>query len=90
MEVVTEVGAPPEVLAPPSPSQPTSTDITTTNNTTDVIPIPENQDPEQKKMKKIIRKKRRPGRCLCDFSKPVTVELTFGNPQLALRSISQP
>ena len=46
----------------------TSTELTTSNNTTDLAPVSENPDPEQKKTKKIIRKKRRPARPQVDPS----------------------
>lgn len=47
----------------PLPSQTTtSAELTTTNNTSEVATIAEGQDPEQKKTKKIVRKKRRPAR----------------------------
>ena len=52
----------------PSPPQPTSTDLTTTSRTTDMAPNPDTADPEQKKTKKIIRKKRRPARPQVDPS----------------------
>ena len=54
--------------APDPSSDPTSTDLTTTSNTTDLAPASENPDPEQKRMKKIIRKKRRPARPQVDPS----------------------
>ncbi|KAF6223511.1 hypothetical protein HO133_000354 [Letharia lupina] len=46
----------------------TSTDLTTTNNTTDLAPASGTPDPEQKKTKRIIRKKRRPARPQVDPS----------------------
>lgn len=53
----------------PSPlPEPTSADITTTNTFTDIAPTTDGRDPEQKKMKKIIRKKRRPARPQVDLS----------------------
>jgi hypothetical protein len=53
----------------PSPlPEPTSADITTTNTLTDIAPTTDGRDPEQKKMKKIIRKKRRPARPQVDLS----------------------
>ncbi|KAL9138349.1 MAG: hypothetical protein Q9175_000445 [Cornicularia normoerica] len=53
-------------LAPPSAF--TTTDLTTTNNTSDLAPTSETPDPEQRKMKKVIRKKRRPARPQVDPS----------------------
>ncbi|KAK3169388.1 Pre-mRNA-splicing factor [Lepraria neglecta] len=44
----------------PSPPEPTSTDLTTIDNTTDIETKAETPNPDQKKTKKIIRKKRRP------------------------------
>lgn len=56
----------------PSPqepqAEPISIDLTTTNNTTVMAPAAETPDLEQKKMKKIIRKKRRPARPQVDPS----------------------
>lgn len=52
----------------PSPPQSISTDPTTVNNTTDMAQNPNTADPEQKKTKKIIRKKRRPARPQVDPS----------------------
>ena len=52
----------------PSPPQATSTDLTTINNTTDMASNLDTADPEQKKTKKIIRKKRRPARPQVDPS----------------------
>lgn len=53
----------------PSPlPEPTSADITTTNTLTDIAPTTDGRDPEPKKMKKIIRKKRRPARPQVDPS----------------------
>ncbi|CAF9904885.1 Pre-mRNA-splicing factor [Imshaugia aleurites] len=49
-------------------SELTSTDLTNSNNNTDLAPASENPDPEQKKTKKIIRKKRRPARPQVDPS----------------------
>ena len=46
----------------------TSTELTTTNTNTDLAPASETVDPEQKKTKKIIRKKRRPARPQVDPS----------------------
>ncbi|KAL9125451.1 MAG: hypothetical protein Q9217_005349 [Psora testacea] len=57
--------------APASPSSAaklTSTDLTTTNPTTDLSPEPPSADGEAKKTKKIIRKKRRPARPQVDPS----------------------
>ena len=51
-----------QTLPASSPPQGTSTDFTTTNSNADMVPKSEGTDPEQKKMKKIIRKKRRPAR----------------------------
>ena len=51
-----------------SPVVTTSTDLTTTNNTTDMNTQAEIPDPDQKKTKKIIRKKRRPARPQVDPS----------------------
>ena len=51
-----------------SPPQPVSTDLTTISKTTDMAPNPDAADPEQKKTKKIIRKKRRPARPQVDPS----------------------
>ena len=53
---------------PLSPSAVTSSDLTTINNTTDLAPTSEPPDPEEKKTKKIIRKKRRPARPQVDPS----------------------
>jgi len=53
----------------PSPqAEPILTDLTTTNNVTDVVQNPETTEQERKKMKKIIRKKRRPARPQVDPS----------------------
>ena len=52
----------------PSPPQSTSTDLATMSRTTDIAPNPDTADPEQKKTKKIIRKKRRPARPQVDPS----------------------
>ena len=52
----------------PSPPQYISTDLTTVNNTTDMAQNPNTADPEQKKTKKLIRKKRRPARPQVDPS----------------------
>ena len=52
----------------PSPPQSISTDLMTMSQTTDIAPNPDTADPEQKKTKKIIRKKRRPARPQVDPS----------------------
>ena len=52
----------------PSPPQSISTDLMTMSQTTDMAPNPDTADPEQKKTKKIIRKKRRPARPQVDPS----------------------
>ncbi|KAM0804638.1 hypothetical protein BDR22DRAFT_959759 [Usnea florida] len=53
---------------PLSPSAVTSSDLSTINNITDLAPTSEAPDPEEKKTKKIIRKKRRPARPQVDPS----------------------
>ena len=53
--------------APPTP-QSTSTDLTIMSKTTDMAANTDTADPEQKKTKKIIRKKRRPARPQVDPS----------------------
>ena len=78
---MTEVEKPPtanmpsSTHSPPSPSssnsplQATSNDLTTSNDTTDLVTKPSPTDvAEGKKMKKIIRKKRRPARPQVDPS----------------------
>ena len=61
-----EVEALPIALPEPSHTQTspagTSQDLVTTNNATDAVLSTDGADGEQKKMKKIIRKKRRPAR----------------------------
>ena len=52
----------------PSPPQSISTDLMTMSQTTDMAPNPDTADPEHKKTKKIIRKKRRPARPQVDPS----------------------
>ncbi|MCJ1275586.1 Pre-mRNA-splicing factor [Puttea exsequens] len=54
--------------SPPPQTESLSTDLTSTSNTADVAKDGENVDPEQKKTKKIIRKKRRPARPQVDPS----------------------
>ena len=62
--------SPSQSLGPgPVPSSDiTSTNLTTMNNTADLAPPSEISDPEQKKTKKVIRKKRRPARPQVDPS----------------------